>query len=312
MNNMKTDIIATSHYSEHLELGISTKYIEFVSIPWYPCFDEFVVIIQNNLGLVCVNKTINRKNRQVDISKLKKGNFFINIHITNNSVGKTPYFLLNKNIMITIEDSMNSFALPSCIEKNKDFIKRIPIAKNDLLKYTLSTKSIECHRPEINMLAKEICQFSHNDYNRLLCIHDWIVQNLYYDMDSYNNGEYVINTHKAIDAIKCDKKCVCSDFTYLTIALARSLNIPAIGITCKTDDNGDYWNRCLCTNIESDHIFAAAFVKNRWILMDNTWDCNNQIVNGVFYKRKQGYERKYFDVTLEIISSTHQFVDIYI
>lgn len=307
---MTTGKIITSYYSEHLAIEISANYLEFTSVPWYPCFNKFVVEIQNVLGITYIHKTLTRQKCKLDISSLKNGKYFSNIYIADNSVGKTSMALLQDNVMIKVEGGTKSFFLPECIQTNREFIDKIPISKNDLLKYTLSTKSIECHRQEINMLAKEICQFSHNDYNRLLCIHDWIVQNLYYDMDSYNNGEYVINTHKAIDAIKCDKKCVCSDFTYLTIALARALNIPALGITCRTENNRECWDSSLCNEVKSDHIFAAAFVENRWILMDNTWDCNNQILNGVFYKKKQGYDRKYYDVSLEILSSTHQFVDI--
>lgn len=307
----RTRHIITSHYSEHLELEISDKHLEFCSIPWYSSFNEFVVEIQDDIGRIHLNKTMKRSDKYLNISSLKNGKYFINLYIADNINQRQNVALMHENIMIDICNDIVNFILPVCYETNFDFINNIPVSKNDLLKYTLSTKSIECHKPEIRALAKEICKFSHNDYNRLLCIHDWIAQNLYYDMDSYNNGEYAINTHKAIDCIKCGKKCVCSDFTYLTVALARSLYIPSICITCKTEDKRECWNREK-NQIESDHIFAASFVNNRWILMDNTWDCGNQIMNGVFHKRSKKYGRKYFDISLEILSSTHRLVDIYI
>ena len=308
--NIKTKNIITSYYSEHLELVISDRYLKFCSIPWYPSFDEFIVEIQGSLGNIHLNKTMKRSNSNLDISSLKEGRYFINLYIANKSKAQ-KVALMHENIMIDACKDDKSFIFPLCYEPNMDFINNIPISENDLLKYTISTKSIECHKPEINTLAREICKFSHNDYNCLLCIHDWIAHNLYYDMDSYNNGDYAINTRKAIDSIKCGKKCVCSDFTYLTVALARSLNIPTICITCKTEEKRNCWNN-VQNQIIADHIFAASLVNNRWILMDNTWDCGNQIVNGVFHKRLQGYDRKFFDVSLEILSSTHRFVDIYV
>lgn len=313
MHNIKTNYIISSHYSEHLKLEISDRYLNFISIPWYPYFDEFIVEIRDSLGRTYINKPITRSKGQLEISSLIKGTFFANLYIANKYNKYQIDALMYENIMINVEENYKSFILPACIDINRDLIKEIPISKNDLLKYTLSTKGIECHNPRINALAREICKFSHNDYNRLLCIHDWVAQNLFYDMDSYNNGDYAINTHKAIDAIKCEKKCVCSDFTYLTVALARSLKIPSICITCKTENMCSCWNSNSVHNkIIADHVFAASYVNNRWILMDNTWDCSNQILNGVFHKKTQGYDRKYFDVSLEILSSTHRFVDIYI
>lgn len=307
----KVSHIITSHYSEHLELEISDKQLKFCSIPWYSLFNEFVVEIQSVFGKIHLNKTMKRSDKYLNLSSLRQGNYFFNLYIADNINKTQNVALMYENIMIEICNDNASFILPICYEKNLEFINNIPVSKNALLKYTLSTKSIECHKPEISSLAKEICKFSHNDYNRLLCIHDWIAQNLYYDMDSYNSGDYAINTHKAIDCIKCGKKCVCSDFTYLTVALARSLSIPTICITCKTEDKKGCWDGEL-NQPESDHIFAASFVNNRWILMDNTWDCGNQIVNGVFHKRAKGYDRKYFDISIEVLSSTHRLVEIYV
>lgn len=304
----KTKHILTSYYSEKLELEISNKQLKFCSIPWYPSFDEFVVEIQSDSDRAYMFKTIKRPDNHIDITSLKEGRYFVNIYIADNRNNTQVEALMHENIKIEISERNIYFILPICYETNSNFIKSIPISKNDLLKYILSTKGIECHKSEINTLAQDICKFSHNNYNRLLCIHDWIVQNLYYDMDSYNSDDYVINTHLAIDSIKCGEKCVCSDFTYLTVALARAQNIPTICITCVTEDKRNCWESEQNQKV-ADHIFAASFVNNRWILMDNTWDCGNQILKGVFHKRSNGYNRKYFDVSLEILSSTHRFVD---
>lgn len=305
----KTKHIITSHYLEKLELEISNNHhLKFSSTPWYPYFDEFVVEIQSSLGWVYISKILKRSDKFIDITSLKNGTYFVNLYIASNRNDTQVVALMHENIKIKIAERDTSFILPICHETNLKFLKNIPISKNDLLKYTLSTKGIECHKSEISTLAQDICKFSHNNYNRLLCIHDWIAQNLYYDMDSYNSGDYVTNTHLAINTIRCGKKCVCSDFTYLTVALARAQNIPTICITCVTEDKQKCWESEHNSKM-ADHIFAASYVNNRWILMDNTWDCGNQILKGVFHKRTNGYDRKYFDVSLEILSSTHRFVD---
>lgn len=325
---MRTSYFFTSHYDINIQLSIESKYRVVslkIELPWFDSFNEVMLIFFNresNEEHKERLKRFNEKELSVDLSFMKPGCYFLNIYIkgknnqTSNFLdtikGLTPKYdtFCSSEIVIERSPAGFSFILPSTFETNSHFIKKIPIDLYNLSKYTLSTLNIESHDIEVIKLAREICRFSHNDYNRLLCIHDWITENLYYDYDSLIDNQYIKNSHRALNAIKLDKKCVCSDFTYLNLALARVFKIPSIGILCNAVKNYSKTFH-LDTGIEKEaHIFSAFYIEDRWVLVDCTWDCSNKIEKGVFQKRENVYNRKYFDITLDLISATHQFLEM--
>jgi len=95
------------------------------------------------------------------------------------------------------------------------------------------------------------------------------------------------------------------------VALLLAIGIPAKGLSCFSlgiSTNGG-WELEENLMAESNHIIPIAFYSNRWIIMDVTWDSDNEFINGKFIK-KSGIKvsRKYFDTTLEFISNTHRFI----
>lgn len=330
---MRTAYFFTSHYDINIRLLIESKYRTVslkIELPWFDSFNDVLLIFYNRDSKEEHKEWLQRSKEKeliVDLSFMKLGYYYLNIYIKrkNNrdsnfrdtiegltSNYESFYYESFCFSEIVIERSMTgfSFILPSTFDANSHFIKKIPTDQYHLSKYTLSTLKIESHDPEVIKLAHEICRFSHNDYNRLLCIHDWITKNLYYDCDSLVDDQYIKNSHKALNAINRDKKCVCSDFTYLNLALARVFKIPSIGIVCNAIKN---FSKTFHFDLELEkeaHIFSAFYVEDRWVLVDSTWDCSNKIEKGVFQRRDSIYNRKYFDINLDLISATHQFIGV--
>ena len=60
-------------------------------------------------------------------------------------------------------------------------------------------------------------------------------------------------------------------------------------------------------NKETNHRITMAFTQNRWLIMDITWDSDNEYKNGVFgNKSGMGRTYKYFDVTIPFLSFSHR------
>lgn len=109
-----------------------------------------------------------------------------------------------------------------------------------------------------------------------------------------------------------NRRCVCRGYANLGVALMRAAGIPAIAQQCYTlsIDNDSSWDDLNNKINEANHIIPIAYVENRWVYMDITWDSDNKYENGTFSKKIGcGLSRKYFDTTLELISNTHRFIN---
>ena len=145
---------------------------------------------------------------------------------------------------------------------------------------------------------------------KLLAIHDWVASNIYYDIDALNNKECDSKYYSALDVLH-DKKCVCRGYANLGVALMRAAGVPAVGLSCFAlnicSDGG--WERRENQTDVPNHIIAVAYANRRWILMDITWDSDNQYIGGKYKSiTGAGVSRKYFDSTVEMISNTHKLI----
>lgn len=169
---------------------------------------------------------------------------------------------------------------------NESFYKSIPADPVFIKKATSLTSVISGALAEFKDLANKITKYDSSEYNKLLSIHDWVAKNIFYDYDSLNDGSYK-NTpleKTAISALR-NRRCVCQGYTDLSVALLRSVEIPCIGIHCWALGEGD--NENALNNNRSNHIFTAAFIDQRWILCDITWDSRNRYENDSFDEDKK-------------------------
>jgi hypothetical protein len=158
--------------------------------------------------------------------------------------------------------------------------------------YKLPQNGIESDAKEIIDLAKSITSGISKDYDKIKAIHDWVANNFYYDWDKYNN-----NNREHISAVEAmyNKRTVCEGYVNTTVALLRSINIPAKYISGYTASNNN-----------ENHAWCEAFADGRWIILDSTWDSNNSYKNGV-YEDKLPCDNKYFDISLKDFSATHEY-----
>lgn len=179
-----------------------------------------------------------------------------------------------------------------------------------LERFLLPSDLYQSDNPAIQRLAQKIVRFKVTSYQKVLAIHDWVAENIYYDYDALNDESCHYKPYSALDVLFA-KKCVCRGFANLAVALMRAVGIPAIGLSCYalniSSEGG--WERKENQVNESNHRIAIAYVDKRWVYMDITWDSDNIYEDEKFCKRRNvGVSRKYFDTTIEMISNTHKFI----
>ncbi len=145
------------------------------------------------------------------------------------------------------------------------------------------------------------------DYEKILAIHDWICDNIYYDQDSLTRGQYP--PYNPIEVINT-KRGVCKGFAYLFASMTRSCNIPctivsgyALGI------DGIYDWQGVSSSNEQNHAWNEAYVDGRWVIVDTTWDCGNKIENSELIS--EGTSHIFFDANLRYFSNNHKIVQYF-
>ncbi len=164
------------------------------------------------------------------------------------------------------------------------------------------TEAVETDIPErIRLAAENAVSDLENDYDKARAIHEYVASTIYYDLD-YAKG---ITSSTAVTAQEVYDKgvAVCEGYSNLTVALLRSVGIPAVcvkgyclGIDSSSWDNAD--------KTQENHMWVEAFVDGKWIVMDPSWDSKNTVINGEKSKTETNFYR-YFDVTAEMLSGKH-------
>ncbi|MBQ7460498.1 MAG: S-layer homology domain-containing protein [Oscillospiraceae bacterium] len=163
--------------------------------------------------------------------------------------------------------------------------------------------------PELKKLASEIVGGTTGDYERAFLLHRWVAENIYYDYDSYLHGA---DTFTEAHDILENRRTVASGYSEILLWLLRAVGIPAfktqtyaLGLTSqggsfavKTDE---------AAKTEANHEFVEAFAGGRWIVMDPSWDSNNEYENGETLKLAP-YGFYYFDITPEALSNEQKVI----
>ena len=161
---------------------------------------------------------------------------------------------------------------------------------------------------EIVELSDEICRMADDDYERVLLIHDWVAENIYYDYDYYYDKSSDIN-YSALGVYKSGRS-VCEGYANLTQALIHAQGIPCkkvSGYALGLSADKDYWTDESASTERTNHAWNRAYVDNRWINLDTTWDSANKYENGEYiYGGCDSH--LYFDITDIFFSYDHKYM----
>ncbi|RYF90222.1 MAG: transglutaminase domain-containing protein [Chitinophagaceae bacterium] len=123
----------------------------------------------------------------------------------------------------------------------------------------------EQHCSTIDAMAAYIKEREQTDTGRIAAIHQWVTNNISYDLARMKamKDQPGAPRPSATDVLK-KRSGVCQDYAALYVALCEGVNIDAHQIGGYTKNK---------TGIaELSHAWVAAFVNNKWLLFDPTWD----------------------------------------
>lgn len=207
--------------------------------------------------------------------------------------------------------------IPFKYDNGEMFFPISPVYQNNYLKYmhnsVVDPKNYldiaivnKSERDEIKNLANKITKDVKSDYGKALKISEWVSQNIYYNWDGYLSGDY--GKTDAYGTLS-SKRSVCQGYAELTNVLIRSVGIPSrlvTGHALGVSASGKGWDGV--DHTKSNHAWNEAFVDDRWITIDTTWNSGNKYENGVFNEGNMKY--KYFDPNLVVFSNTHKIMGI--
>lgn len=302
----------TSYSYDRISLKLYFDDIIIVKLPLVLQKMPFLLVVSNDLDsdIVQIEAEWNGPVK-IKIGHLLDGIYYVNIY-TKTHIEDEYYwpYLQKRSLSLLVKNGIKHFVSSEIINDNRKIISGIKISATSIERYLRPTKLCQSHSTTIIALSKLITKFCVTPMQKLLAIHDWIAENIYYDYDDLESRECDKKAYSALEVL-FSKRCVCRGYANLGVALMRACGIPSIGLTCYslniTTDGG--WNRPENNVDVPNHIITAAYVNERWVYMDITWDSDNEYREKCFKKKRGvGISRKYFDTTLEMISNTHRFM----
>lgn len=287
----------------------------------YGDYEYFDFLISNNKLIITGCTSDNRiKNIEVEIDNSETWEetavttgkeFIINIDLEAEGISNGSFVniwtqkngdemfvsYINEILYIQKNGDEYSFQKPLVWENNKNFmsewINPIGYIKKDV-------------DNEIINLSNNICENATNNYEKILKIHDWVADNIYY-FDYYDISSDI--SYDALSVYK-DKRSVCEGYSNLTQALMHAQNIPCRKVSGYSLGMGSeyrYWTNETAAIDNSNHAWVQAYVNNRWVNIDTTWDSGNKYENGQFlYEGIQGHF--YFDISNVFLSYNHKYL----
>ena len=147
--------------------------------------------------------------------------------------------------------------------------------------------------------SDEIVGNETDDYTKVFLLYQWVAENIYYDYDAYYNPDLrTINTATVLD----QRRGVCAGYAALLRDLILAQGIPAIYCSNLSLNNSSY---ALTASGGEGHAHTEVYVDGRWIVMDATWDSNNEYRRGSYLtEAPNGFY--YFDITPEAFALDHK------
>ncbi len=299
----------TNNSNHNVRLVAEKDAICIKHIPPDGLYDSIVVSFVDDIGHRLDSHPINKTHDTfvIQLQNIHPGRYSMTCY--KRSFAFEPYNPWFTKIPIVISpDRSASFEQSPVFENNIKCFQQMASQPYSLI------ASQEKPAGKISRIAKQITLTSSTTYNAALAIHDYISRTISYDMDAYNKmlNKEKVDYSKVSDALLVLSSGigVCSGYANLAVDMFTSIGIPAKTINCFAlgRSTEGRWSK---ENIQSDHnhVITAAYIDNRWVLMDMTWDSIKKYEKGHITKHKP-LSREYFDPTLQLLSVTHKLFSL--
>ncbi|MFD1396076.1 transglutaminase-like domain-containing protein [Kroppenstedtia eburnea] len=184
--------------------------------------------------------------------------------------------------------------VPEITDQQRDYFRFFGVARFTVnntadqdLRNLLPSRGIQSNHPSIQNLARDLTRGKQTEREKALAIYAYVAQNIRYDVWKFRTDAFKYDD-SAIKALR-QKKGVCQDYSFLAIALLRSIDMEARFVEGVADGNRHAW-----VEVKAD---------GKWITMDPTWGSGYTDSRDRFVKR---YTTKYFDPNPAEFAKTHR------
>ena len=185
---------------------------------------------------------------------------------------------------------------------NTDKLRRFPTDKAHLQYWLKATDYFQSNeKPIKNMAEKLASKYSWDDYIKVMLVHEYVARYLFYDYDELQAEQR--QDDSALAVLK-RRHTTCRGYVSLCVSLLRAMGIPAQQIPCYVAKPGQMID-IEKVKPKTNHVVAAAYADNRWLLLDPTRDSYNKYINGEYYSSNEQPSFANFDMTEQFFSFTH-------
>lgn len=177
-----------------------------------------------------------------------------------------------------IREQQNNPRYQEYLKANREFLAE-HIEERDYI-YTIVTDDIQ-------NCSDEICAGLTTDAEKVLAIHKWVTENIYYDYPLLSQPHPWPTAQTVFDK----KSYVCSGYTILFQALCWAQKIPCVSVAGPTTNGYHAWN--------------AVQVDGEWSWVDATWDTFNKYYGGNQWI-KGDQRMDYFRCSSEFLSTNRK------
>lgn len=283
----------------------------FSRFPRARSFDEILVVLKDSRQMEKERKQICRNgDRHFRMRDIADGDYSLDIFFSQRD-GIWMGYIYGHDVKIRVRHGVPSFIKPWCMESNVSVIRRFSTSRETMHRLLCSNSQYPCNDPLVREIALSLSSGLNDDYGKLLAVHDWVAEKIYYDIDALRQNSLRRRRYSStLEALR-QRRAVCQGYSDIAASLLRAMGIPACSVGCfalgETSSGG--WERWGNRIGLPNHAFTLAYVYRRYVFMDVTWDSDNVYSGGQYgHKTGAGKTRKYFDASVALLSATHRLV----
>lgn len=180
---------------------------------------------------------------------------------------------------------------PKSKKKVTEEYKLQPLPKNPFSSIDRFSKNVPSSETvDVESLAQYLQQKAKTDIEKARAIYIWITDNIRYDDEAYNSGNYPDYT---AEYVLQNRKAVCEGYSNLFLALGEEIGIEVEKISGYSKG---YSYRVGKKFKESDHAWNAVKINGEWKIIDSTWGSGyGKNVNGKLVSKKK-FDNYWFNV----------------
>lgn len=299
----------------NLSINVEGRGLIFRDLPQGRSFDRFLVRLVDRGNREAASGDFMRGGmKYISTEDIPDGKYTLQVFHSTPDIRRFRGYLENGEAIIRINGGRPSFCEPWPLRDNISVTGRFSCSSRTRQELLREEDSYPCRHHEIRRIASVITAGIEDNYGKMLAVHDWVAENVFYDEDSIRliNGAIGALPRSTMEVLKT-RRAVCLGYSDLAVALLRASGIPSVTLSCFALGQGTRggWecpeNRINSTN----HAFTAALMGHRYVLMDITWDSDN-VYSGRQYHYKTGFgrSRKFFDMSALLLSASHRLIDL--